>query len=152
MNLLPPITAEGKLTDAGLIEIDAEAVRSVRQYYADAKLLITVKKFSGKRSIQQNRWYRGCVLPALKEALTKLWGEEPTNEEVHELLRQKFLSKEVSDPETGQVMLIPKSTASLTKEEFFVFVEKVRKWASEFLYINIPDPISQLTEPQDATN
>ena len=152
MNLLPPITAEGKLNDAGLIEIDAEALRSVRLYYKDAKLLITVKKFSGKRSLPQNRWYRGCVVPAFKQALTSLWGEEPTNEEVHELLKQKFLSKQVPDPETGQIMLIPKSTASLTKEEFYVFVEKVRKWAAENLQIDIPDPIPQLTEPEFASN
>lgn len=95
------------------------------------------------RSLQQNRYYWGLVIPMVQKGLLDM-GTEAGKEEVHEFLKVRFNYNEVVNKETGEYVCIPKSTAGLNKEEFGVYIEKIQRFAAEFLGITIPDPNTQL--------
>lgn len=91
-----------------------------------------------RRSNPQNNYYHGIVITEIRIRLTEL-GHRIEDEQVHELLKAKFLSVPISN-ESGEVEYIPGSTAGLNKEEFSQYLEKVIEWAAEFLGIEIPEP------------
>jgi hypothetical protein len=98
----------------------------------------TIKKKFKKRSLPQNSWYWGVIVPMIAEEI----GEDDLNE-VHAYLKAKFLSKEKAvagkDGQWDKTIVVGR-TAKLDTHSFGLFVEKVRRWASSFLGLNIPDP------------
>lgn len=87
---------------------------------------------STSRSNPQNRYYWGVVIDILSNEL----GYTP--EEIHEILRQKFLTRKalVKDEE----FVIPISTTTLTTVEMENYLTKIREWASLYSGIYIPEP------------
>ena len=65
-----------------------------------------------------------------------------TADEVHEILKHKFLNKEVVIKEKVKKYFfhITKSTTELTTGEFKRYMEDIQRWASESLGLVIPDP------------
>lgn len=100
---------------------------------------VTVKHLYAKRSLSQNAYYRGVVVPLIADALTDAWGEDISEEEAHDQLKSLFNVRTI-DTENGTVSLIG-STSKLTTVEFSAYVEKCVQWAASFLSINIPDPL-----------
>lgn len=96
-----------------------------------------------KRSNPQNRYYWGLVVPIVKKGIEDM-GTELTSEETHEFLKSKFNYSELVNESTGQVEQIPRSTTALNKLKFSEYVEKIQRFASEFLNIVIPDPGTQV--------
>ncbi len=99
------------------------------------------------RSIQANRYYWGIVIPLIA-------GHVGMNkEDLHELLKFKFNKGIVLDPESGEVLEIPKTTTNLKVAEFQSYIEAVKQWATEFLGVifpevdELPNEISVLYEP-----
>jgi len=97
---------------------------------------IIQKKFK-KRSLPQNAWFWGGILPMIAEEM----GEEDENE-VFATLKSKFLSKTKhiagKNGQWEEVKIVGRSS-KLTTDQFSVFIERCRKWAGEFLGITIPD-------------
>lgn len=110
---------------------------------AGKRVKLTLKETS-KRSTQQNSYYWGVVIELIHAELTSL-GNEVDVQGVHEWLLMKFNYKEMVNESTGEVERIPQRSKTLSKSEFFDYVEKVRKFAAEFLNLYIPDPYEQLT-------
>jgi hypothetical protein len=96
-----------------------------------------------RRSNPQNNYYWGIIIPEIRLRLTEL-GHRVEDEQVHELLKAKFLSVPISNDQ-GEVEHLPGSTAGLNKAEFSEYMDRTREWAAEFLGIEIPDPESNLT-------
>lgn len=99
---------------------------------------VTVVRFIETRSKKQNAYYHAVIVKGLAE----YWGLDP--EDAHELIKKHCNSKivDVVNKETGEVgeETIPCSTASLNKEEWGLFIERVQRWAAiEFDFV-IPDP------------
>lgn len=95
------------------------------------------KKFN-KRSLPQNAYFHGVVLPMIADAM----GEENLAE-VKAILKTKFLSKEkvlAGKENQFETVQIVGRTSKLKTDTFGFFVEKCRMWASKFLGVNIPDP------------
>lgn len=97
-----------------------------------------IKKKFKKRSLPQNAWCHGVIVPMIGNEI----GEEDHNK-VFALLKSKFLSKTEhiagKDGKWEEVNIVGR-TSKLSTEQFGIFCEKCRKWASEFLGIVIPDP------------
>lgn len=108
----------------------------------DGRYKVTVEK-SDKRSSQQNRYYWGVVIHLINQAFYDL-GHELTAEETHEFLKAKFNHKEIVNSDTGELLQLPLSTTRLNKSEFSEYVEKIQRFAAEFLNTVIPDPGEQL--------
>lgn len=101
----------------------------------DGKFTIEVRKSAEIRSLNQNRYYRGVVIPYLIET----FGYEP--EEMHQIMAAMFLMylKE------GTIQEFVRSTTTLSKAEFEDYLEKIRRWAFSEQGIKIPLP-NEVTE------
>lgn len=108
----------------------------------DGKYLIEISG-ADKRSNPQNRYYWGLVVPLIQKGIKDL-GTELTKEETHEFLKARFNVQELYK-DTGEQISIPVSTTRLNKEQFSEYIEKIQRFASEFLSITIPDPGVQTT-------
>jgi hypothetical protein len=103
---------------------------------------ITIEKKKKSRSLNQNGYYHAVVVPMVRQGLIDI-GTKLTREETHEILKMKFLKKEVVLEETGEILNYTGSSAELTTTQFMDYIAEIQQWAAEFLNIVIPDPASQ---------
>ena len=103
------------------------------------ELTITIEKKKNNRSILQNNYYWGVVIPMLREGM-KEHGMNVTKEECHELMKHKFCIKEIVNEKTGEIMKYAGSTTELTTIDFMELVQNIQQFAAEFLAVNIPSP------------
>lgn len=101
---------------------------------------IEVKKVRKPRSNDQNGWLWGCIYPMLLEALLDAGWEFVSVEQVHEFFKAQMTADKVVNKHTGEIIEFPGSTAMMDTVTFSTYCEKLRKYAREFLNIEIPDP------------
>ncbi len=99
-------------------------------------IVILIKKKKKTRSLEQNRWMWACTT-----ILSNELGYD--KEEMHEIIKYKFLTKEKVNETTGEVLKYVGSTASLTTFEFTQFMEALVRWAAETFSIILPYPGEQ---------
>jgi hypothetical protein len=131
----------GEVKEGKLIPYNRKRLTSDLSQMKDCEVEITIKR-KGKRSLQQNRYYFGCVLPEIQHELKRL-GNDFDIDTIHEFLKQKFNSEKVVVEVTGELLEIGKSTTELNKEEFSEYIFQITKWASETLGLYIPEPSTQ---------
>jgi hypothetical protein len=114
-------------------------LRNRRQFDEQIRLMkdgwqleVTVQRMRATRSTAQNAWYWSTVLQYISECT----GDDVTD--LHEHFKVKFNPKRLHLGDEEQV--IGGSTRTMNKAEFGEFIEKIRRWASEFLDCAIPDP------------
>lgn len=95
---------------------------------------VEIKKFRKRRSNRANNYYWGVIVKILSEE-TGFFGDE-----IHELLKRKFLAYEKPNQITGEIELFARSTTSLDSLEAEVFYEQIRVWAISELSVYIPLP------------
>jgi hypothetical protein len=104
----------------------------------EGQYVITVERYVANRSLKQNAYYHAVIV----ELLADYWGLE--HDDAHELIKLHCNSKtvEVVNKETGEVeeTTIARSTASLNKEEWGLFIERCQRWAAMEFGVVIPDP------------
>jgi hypothetical protein len=117
-----------------------EALQSLN----DGRWIVTIAKAKKQRSLNQNAFYHGIVLNEVKDGLINMGFERHMldHETIHEMLKAKFLKKDVANEE-GQFITIIQSTASLSTVEFNDFIAEIQQWAAEFLGVVINDPGQQ---------
>lgn len=106
--------------------------------------LITIEKLSKKRSNNQNRYYHGVIIPIVKNCLKEA-GYIMNNDEVHELLKLKFLREVLFiDENTGDVTERVKSTTELSTSAFMDYVSEIRIFTLEYFNTDIPEPNEEM--------
>lgn len=135
------ITPQGALRiyDRPLFE---EQVRAMSRD-KDLAVTIEVKVKKRVRSDVQNAYYWGVVIAMIVERLREL-GHDVDRDLAHEFLKGRFLYSELTDPNSGEVMKIPRKTSELATNEFMEYIEHVKQFAAETLDIYIPDPNEQV--------
>lgn len=96
-----------------------------------------------KRSNQANKYYWSVVVELIYLAL-KESGWEVNREGTHELLRVRFLSEDKPIGKDGEFVTRVKSTTELDSKEFGEYVEACKRFAAEYLNVNVPDPEEQI--------
>ncbi|MCP5006910.1 MAG: hypothetical protein GY941_23630 [Planctomycetes bacterium] len=86
------------------------------------------KQHKEKRSIQQNNYYFGVVCKIISDETGY------TTEEIHQILGDKFLSYEKNE------LKFIKSTTKLKTNEFEIYMEECRRFASMELSCYVPLP------------
>lgn len=111
----------------------------------DGPYLVTIKSVR-RRSLPQNDYYWACVVPMVKQGLKNAgYDEVETDEDTHEVLKHLFLKKEVFNKNTGEVITeIAGSTTKLQTYEFNEYLEKIWRWAAQYLDMKIPSPNGQI--------
>lgn len=137
----------GVITPQGALRIYNRPLfeEEVRAMSREKDLAVTVevkiKKY--KRSNEFNNYYWGVVIAMIVERLREL-GHDVDRDLTHEFLKGRFLYSELTDPNTGEVMKIPKKTSELATDEFKEYLEHIKQFAAETLDLYIPDPNEQL--------
>ena len=107
-------------------------------------VLITFEKPKKKRSNNQNSYYWGIVIVLIKSALKDSGNNLNTND-VHDLLRLKFLKETISiKEETGEIIERVKSTTELTTSQFMEYIAEIQQFAAEYFDVIIPDPNTEI--------
>jgi hypothetical protein len=131
----------GEVKEGKLIPFNRKRLNNDISLMKDGEVEIVIKK-KGKRSLQSNKYYWGCVLPEILHELKRL-GNDFDADTIHEYLKQKFNSEKVVVEATGELIEIGKKTSELNQEEFGLYLDKVIMWAAQTLEITIPEPNSQ---------
>ena len=116
--------------EAGKLKLDHRDEFSALVRRLDSKEIeLVLRRYRRRRSMPQNAWYWGCVIPVLAEHC----GYDA--EEMHEALKWRFLKKHEGPLPTVR------STADLDTAEFSEYIEQVRRLAAE-IGCAIPSPAS----------
>ena len=106
--------------------------------------MFTIEPVKNKRSSQQNRYYHGVIIPIVKNCLKEA-GYVMTNEDVHDLLKMKFLRETLFvNEDTGDITERTKSTTELSKSAFMDYVEEIRQFTLEYFNTDIPEPNEEI--------
>lgn len=130
---------EGKLHIVHRPRFDAD----VASFFDGKEIEIIIQKKKKYRSGQQNRFYFGAVIPIIQDALREL-GNNYTKEQVHEILKMKFLTTDDVIESTGEFITRIKSTTELSTSDFMDYVSEITVWCAEFLKIEMPAPSEKL--------
>lgn len=124
----------GKIPAAVSQEI-AEIIRA----FEGKALAIKVSVAGKKRSLSQNAFYWGAVLPAVHEMFTAA-GNDVSEPEVHEYLKEHVgkMVKGITGPD-GRRSFVVRSSTELTTTEWETFMDQIRAWAAP-LGAEIPFP------------
>lgn len=104
---------------------------------------VEIRKRKKNRSQNQNRFYWGVFLPAVKSALIDIGYWMANEEQVHDLLKLKFLKTTSINENTGEVMEILGTTTDMSTTDFEMYLTQVRVWAAEYLGATLPVPNEQ---------
>lgn len=120
---------------------NATAVRKFFNELKDGRYLITAKSIK-RRSLQQNAYLHGVVIPMVYEGLRNNgFDEVRDHEDAKLIIKALFLKKKISNGiETIEII---QETSKLTTIEMVQFVDEVIKWSAEYLNVQIPLPGEQ---------
>lgn len=103
------------------------------------KIKVTIEERKKTRSIRQNSFYFGVIVPLVTNFLNE-YGANIDGDEAHEFLKQEVmkLRREFVTPD-GEVRYITGSTTKLTTAEWELQMDKIRAWAANVSLI-LPFP------------
>jgi hypothetical protein len=134
--MLSPVI-HGLVKDGKFVADDLALFRKAFYCHEGKAVELQVKRYRKVRSLNQNAYYWGVVIPMIGNAMG-----ETDIEAVHEVIKHEhhYYIATVGKSE----LHVPLSTADLSTLEFEQFLEKVRRWASEFfsLYIPLPNEVT----------
>lgn len=124
----------------GRLDQNALRVLNALNALGDGFWEVTIVKHKAVRTTEQNRYLWGVVYPLILDGLQSLGWEVLGIEEVHELMKRRYLGREVLNRNTGEVVRLGASTRDLSRGEFTTYVEELRRFAGEELNVYIPSP------------
>lgn len=130
------LTFSADVTDGKLTLADLENFRRQMRQFKPGKVTVRVEVDRGKRTNQQNRYYR-LVLGLISDDT----GDDVDS--LHEFFKKKFQEPEIRRTSWGGEIEIW-TTASNNPEKFSAYVEDVRRFALVERGIVTPDPDPRL--------
>lgn len=109
---------------------------------------ITVRARKKRRSLKQNAYYFGVIVPLCGEFM-RGYGNRMDDDEVHEWLKEHVgkLTKYVTSP-SGVRTKIVRSSRELDTGEWEDYMQDIRAWAADFdLHIPLPNEPMQPAYP-----
>lgn len=107
-------------------------------------ITITIVNKRKVRSSPQNRYYWGVVVVLIQAAMLESWGERYNKEEIHEMLKSKFLYTEKVNEATGEIIQMGRSTTDNTTAQQEEYHIDCREFAKEWFNVEIPLPNEQI--------
>lgn len=118
-------------------------LRTLTEFFRTASngcYMINITKQHKGRTLNQNDWLWGCVYPILLDGLLDAGWEFTSIEQVHEFFKKQMAQDKVVNFTTGEIVEIPKSTATMDTQQFSMYVDALRAYAEDFLNVTIPKP------------
>jgi hypothetical protein len=122
--------------------INKITVRNAFNDLSDGKYTVTIER-SDNRSLSQNAYYWAVVCTTVRDLLRNAgYNEVKTAGDAHEILKYKFLRKQIPNDQ-GEFLEIIQSTAKLSTVEFSIYTDAIVQWVAECFEHVIPAPGSQ---------
>jgi hypothetical protein len=134
----------GKVTGNGLHIYKRKDFDRDVLHFLNKDVTVTIQKRRKKRSLDQNSYYWGVVVPMIREGLLDV-GYKVSMEQTHDFLKDNFNQGELVNEKTGDILKTTKSTSGLTTSEFMEYIEDISRWATEYLSLVLPMPGEQVT-------
>jgi hypothetical protein len=126
----------------GHIENTASFTKFLRNL-KDGKHILEASPYN-KRSIPQNRYLHGVLIPEFRKALNSVGYDEVKDDaQAKEIMKAMFLKRRVVNKETGEVLEYTQRTRDLTKEETTILIDEVIKFTAENMNYQIAYPNEQ---------
>ncbi len=131
-------------TDTAILDFDEPkarqlAVNMIRAARGPHRFKLS--KVKRARSLKANAYMWGVVYPTVQAGIEEAWGESITLDEVHLLMKKRFLSRPLVDRNTGeQVDEIIGSTSSSDTDQFSEYLNNVIKFCGEQFGVEVPTP------------
>lgn len=103
-------------------------------------LVVTLQVKKKRRSLSQNRFYFGVVVPLVSELFREA-GDPMDEEGAHDFLMREVGKFTYRSKLTGQVMR--RSSRDLNTEQWEAYMEAIRAWAAQ-MGLSVPLPGEQL--------
>ena len=123
--------------------LNTKAVRLFFDIMKDGKHFITAKHIT-RRSTQQNSYIHVLFSMLLDPLRNAGWENIKNDADVKDFVKQLFLSVKVTNEKTGEIVTFVKRTRDLSREETQVLISEIHQWASEYLNVYLPDPMSPI--------
>ena len=122
--------------------LNKTAVRNFFKGLPDGRYQIKAESFK-KRSNPQNRYLWGAVYQYVLDGLQDLgYDEIKTVEDAHIVCKNLFLKVNLPSKD-GEALEFIRSTKTLNKQEMGEYIDKIIRWAAEYLSVIIPDANQQ---------
>jgi hypothetical protein len=122
----------------------------LQNYFArkrDGWYEIEAKEKRAKRSLGQNAYFHGVMLPIVLDGLRDAgWDEIEDLDDAKDLVKDMFARFNLVNNKTGEMVTRIKPTHKMSTVEFIEFCDKIIKWGAEWLGIQIPYPNEYLKE------
>ena len=109
----------------------------------DGRYVLTLERKVNKRSTSQNNYLWGVVYPVVLNGLKNAGYNITASEEVHDLLKYRFLKKHFENKD-GEYIMSVGSTSELTTTEFMEYISNIKSWALEYLNTDVPMPLEEM--------
>ena len=83
---MKPISILSRVED-GQLKRNSKLVRSALKHFEGKEIEIKIRRKYPMRSIPQNKFYWGVLIPQFQELINDNWGEIKSSEETHEILK-----------------------------------------------------------------
>ena len=108
----------------------------------DVEITLEIGKRKRKRSSELNNYYWLC-LGLVVDRMLEL-GHEVNKDLIHEFFKGRFLYTEFYDEKTGEILKIPRSTTEISSDEFWAYLEEIKRFAAQTLDLVIEEPNEQI--------
>lgn len=136
------IKFQGSAKNGSIRFNDRESVVTFLESIDGKNLTVIIKEVKSVRSLGWNSYYWAVVVPHVKTGLVDVGYEadELDNEIVHEYLKNRFLKKEIFSEMVTDSLSVTERTSKIDNVKFKDYVQRIQRWAIEFLHVYIPDP------------
>lgn len=104
------------------------------------RIRLTIALYKKKRSINQNSFYFGVIVPLVRQKLNEA-GNDITDKGTHKLIKQEVWRhfKSITLPDGSKREILDTST-NLTTTQWEENIEKTRAWAAEWdIFLPLPN-------------
>lgn len=122
----------------GILDLDRVSLKAALRRMADGDYVFSLKRGRAKRTLAQNNFWHGVVIPAFADHC----GYD--EREMKDVLALELIPREVPDLKTGEVRIVPGHTSELNVKAFNELIERAQRLGAE-MGIVIPDPESRET-------
>lgn len=114
-------------------------MESLKNLPKDKPIRVTIQDYAKNRSVAQNAYYWGVVLPTIQAHIEEQEGRVWSCDDIHEFFRDEFLPPRVVEI-MGKPKIIRPSTADLKVREFAEYLDRVIRHASINMGCIVPVP------------
>jgi len=144
MKIANSITIPVKIQN-GKFKSNTSMINDILNCYDGCTIDITFKKRTNKRSLSQNEYYWGVIIPIFIYGIKDIYGELWDNKKMHRFLKRHCNYREIVNIKTGEILQETKSTTENNTVEQEEFHKKCRTLAKEYFNTDIPLPNEQIT-------